>query len=39
MEKVVYFLKSFTTIFYYNFSELGKVIFGSVKALKDLNII
>jgi hypothetical protein len=31
MEKVVYFFKSFTTIFYLKIFELGKGLFGSIK--------
>jgi hypothetical protein len=31
MEKDVPFFKTFTTIFYFTFLELGKVLFGSVK--------
>jgi hypothetical protein len=37
MEKVVPFFKPFTTIFYFKFFELGKIVFGSVKVSKDLN--
>jgi hypothetical protein len=31
MDKVVSLFKSFITIFYFNFFELRKLIFGSVK--------
>jgi hypothetical protein len=31
------FFKSFTTIFYFKFFELRKVLFRSVKILEDLN--
>jgi hypothetical protein len=39
MEKVVPFFKTFTTIFYFNFFNLGKILFGSVKVWNDLNWI
>jgi hypothetical protein len=31
MEKVVHFFKTFTSIFYFKFFELGKVLFGPAK--------
>jgi hypothetical protein len=31
MKKVVYFFKTFTTIFYFKSFELGKAFFGSTK--------
>jgi hypothetical protein len=37
-EKVVYPFEMFKTIFYFNFLELDKVPFGSVKILKSLTI-
>jgi hypothetical protein len=39
MEKIVPLFKSFTTIFYFNFFKQDNVFFGSVKVLKDLNLI
>jgi hypothetical protein len=37
MEKVFHLSETFKTIFYFNFSEQRKIIFGLVKILKDLN--
>jgi hypothetical protein len=39
MQKVVSIFKIFTTIFYFKFFELRKIIFGSVKVLNNLNQI
>jgi hypothetical protein len=39
MQKVVSIFKIFTTIFYFKFFELRKIIFGSVKVLNNLNKI
>jgi hypothetical protein len=38
MVKVVLFFKSFTTIFYFKFSEFGNVLFRSIKVWKNLNL-
>jgi hypothetical protein len=37
MEQVVSLFKSFKTLFYLNFFDLGKVLFGPVKVWNDLN--
>jgi hypothetical protein len=37
MEKVVPFFKTFTTMFYFNFSKLGKGLFGSNEIWITLN--
>jgi hypothetical protein len=39
MEKVVPFFKKFTTIFYFTFLEIRKVLFEAVKVWKNLKII
>jgi hypothetical protein len=39
MEKIVPFFKTFTIIFYLKQFKLGKVLFGAVKFLMNLNII
>jgi hypothetical protein len=39
MDRVVPFFKSSTTIFYFKFFKLGKVLFGSVKIWEDLDWI
>jgi hypothetical protein len=38
VEKVVPLIKFLKTIFYFQFFELQKVVFGSVKILKNLNL-
>jgi hypothetical protein len=37
MDKVVHLFKNITTIFYFKFVELGKILFGLVKIWNDLN--
>jgi hypothetical protein len=38
IEKVVPFFKTFTTIFYFKFFELGKALFGLNKILKEFKL-
>jgi hypothetical protein len=38
METVVPFFKFFTTIFYFNFFEVGKALFGSNKVLNEFEL-
>jgi hypothetical protein len=37
MDKVVSLIKAFKTMFYFNFFEPGKILFGSVKVRTSLN--
>jgi hypothetical protein len=38
MEKVASFFKTFTSIFYFKFLELRKLLFGLIKIWKNLNL-